>query len=647
MRFSLSLACLYVLPAAALSAAALPSYAADNEIVVESARRTDTRIENTPAAITLFDARDLDIRQSAYVADLLREAAGVTVAQSGPPGQLAEVRIRGAEANQTLVFIDGIEANDPAGSAAFAFNTLDAFNIARIEVLRGAQSALYGSEALGGVIDITTRAGEDGLQTDAQAEGGSYGTYRLGAGVGGGAGPAHGRVAASYVNSDGVSIAPNGSEPDGFSNFTLSGRGAVDLARNVRFDAAFRHVDADEASDVYVGSDANLDPDTVLADSDDVVRERDWFGRSALTLDLFDGHWRHEISGAYTNTLNVFDSAFFTSETASTRWKGAYQTTGEIDTGPVTHTLIGAVEYEATDFDNGLFTADERQTSLVGEYTLTTARITADAALRRDFNSRFADATTWRTSALVKPLANDSSVRLRTNYGIGIINPTFTELFGFAGSFVPNPDLRPERARSWDAGVVFDTPFALSGAVEAWSLDIGYFHSTLEDEIGSAFAGGGLFVSVNEDGTSTREGVEAAAKAHLVFGGLGSAQLSAAYAYVDARDPDRRREIRRPKNAASANIAWRDPSERYSVNIGVRYRGRSFDDAFDAITFSRVRAGLDDHVVVNIAGSARLTDTLEAFARIENVTDADYQEVFGYQTLGRGVYGGVRVRFGA
>ncbi|MEM9898491.1 MAG: TonB-dependent receptor plug domain-containing protein, partial [Pseudomonadota bacterium] len=164
-----------------------------DEIIVVGAR-APIPLRELGSAVTVIDSETLGQLQTPVISDVLRDVPGLAVSRSGVPGTLTDVRIRGAEANQTLVIIDGIEANDPAGSAAFSFANLLAADLDRIEVLRGPQSAIYGSEAVGGVVNIITKAGEPGFRVFGEAQGGSFGTRQFGGGISGGVERFTGRV---------------------------------------------------------------------------------------------------------------------------------------------------------------------------------------------------------------------------------------------------------------------------------------------------------------------------------------------------------------------------------------------------------------------------------------------------------------------
>jgi vitamin B12 transporter len=253
------------------------------------------------------------------------------------------------------------------------------------------------------------------------------------------------------------------------------------------------------------------------------------------------------------------------------------------------------------------------------------------AAVRHDINQLFADDTTWRvTSAWEIPA---TPVKLRASYGTGVAKPGFYEMFGFdPTSFRGNPALKPERSRGWDVGA--DVALGKRGR-----FALSYFDANLRDEIVTDFTVF-PFTTRNLAGASSRRGVEAS----LRYAPVPALALAASYGFTDSKDDKGVQEVRRPRNVASVSATGTLLGDRLHVGVSVDYNGAMVDLSF--VPASPGRVVLKAYALTTATAAYRLTDHVELFGRIENLFDADYQEVFSYNHLGRGAYGGVKVRFG-
>ncbi len=610
---------------------------------VVTASRIATPLIQVGSSISIITGEELEQRQIRLVSDALRSIPGVAVNRSGGPGTLSRVRIRGAEENHTLVLIDGIEANDIAFGSSFDFAHLLTSDIERIEVLRGAQSALWGSDAIGGVINIITKKGKGPTKISAELEGGSFGSGQLNANLSGGSERYHFSLGATGFHTDGTSVAPGGQEDDGYDNTTLSLKTGIIPRDNLNIDLVARYTSATTQFDPQ---DFAFPPTATFGqviDGDDESDNEQIYGRLQATLELLDGNWTHRIGTAISDTENeFFRDGLKTNSTDGRKLKYDYQTDFSFDTpdfAAAHHTLTLAVEREEEDFVQRGATLDAPRnqdqdlsnTSVVGEYRLDLwDQLFLSSAVRHDNNDRFDDATTYRlTGAYVHP---DTEIRLHSSYGTGVTNPSFTELFGFfPGTFVGNPDLKPEESESWDIGVEF--PLLNNRA----SLDITYFHNDLEDEILPTFDSQTFLSSVeNDQGRSRRQGVEIAGRAKLSE----NLNLTGAYTYTDSEDPDGQQEARRPRHTASLNLNYGFLQQRAQLNLGVTYNGDQED--FDFTTIPSGRVTLDSYTLVNLGASYRFNDQLTFFGRVENLLDDSYQDVFGFDTPGIGAFVGLK-----
>jgi vitamin B12 transporter len=450
------------------------------EPLVVTASRTAIPAQQAGATMTVVTREQLEQRQVPFVADILREVPGLAVNRSGGVGALTQIRLRGAKADQILVLIDGVEANDLASRSAFDFAHLLTADVERIEILRGPQSALWGSDALAGVINIITRPGRGPLGFSGALEGGSFGTVHTQARLAGGGEHYDFSLSGAYVDMDGTNVARKGEEDDGYENITGFLKGGVKLLENLSLNVIARHTDATTEFDPAPF------PLFLPVDGDEESDVEQNYARTQAVLDLFNGSWQHVFGIAITDT----DNEFFPNQDQS----------------------FANVGY-------------------VGKYRLGLwDRLFISGSVRHDDNDVFESATTYRaTGAYLFP---GWGTRLHGSYGTGIKNPTFLDRFGFLpDQFKGNPNLKPEESEGWDIGI--EQPF--------WddriSSGVTYFEEDLKDEIDGFFFDPalGALTAINLEGTSEREGVEVTARVEL-FKGF---NLTGVYTYVDSQNPTR------------------------------------------------------------------------------------------------------------
>jgi vitamin B12 transporter len=604
---------------------------------VVTATRVPTSIDRVGNAITVITEEQIRERQVTSVADILRTVPGLAVNRSGGgPGTLTQVRIRGAEANHTLVLIDGIEVNDPAAGSEFDFGQLLASGIERIEILRGPQSALYGSDAVGGVINIITKRGKGKPSGYASVEAGSFQTGRADAGVSGSTEQISYSLYATGYSSDGISIASRKrgfDEADGYSHRTAGGKLGFTPVEALQIDLVGRWTQARLENDGFSGTTS---PNIAFDTRDDtLVWQR--FGRVQASLDTFGGAWQHILGASVADSRQDFRTDKVENSTLDgSKKKFDYQSNIFYSSdllAPAEHSTVIGVERETervinhsafSDIDRDIDTK-----SVFAQQGITLwDRLTLTAAGRHDWNELFADDTTWRFSGAY--LFRDSGTKLKASYGTAVKAPTIFELFGFTNTFQGNPNLVPERSRGWDAGI--EQTF-LDGRAAA---EITYFDQRIEDLI-EGFGN----TSVNVPGVSRARGVEISGR----YSPIKSLDLVASYTYTDTRDANGDELVRRPQHIASFTSTYRFLENRASVTLGVDYNGNNKDLEFFPFPDPTQRIVLGDYTLVRIAGSYKLTDWLQAFGRIENAFNAQYEEVFSFATPGRAAYAGMRATF--
>jgi vitamin B12 transporter len=591
-------------------------------------------LARSTGAASILDGQALAVRASPFVADQLRAVPGVAVSRSGASGALTQVRIRGAEANHTLVLLNGVEISDPVGGE-IDFGLLSGLPLDRIEVARGEQSVIFGSGAIGGVVALVT-GGEPAAMT-ARAEAGSFETAS-------GSLVAQGRwggtallAALSAQSTFGVDTAGLSGEKDGSSatgalvslardlpdGWRLSGLGSLRLSRTE--------------------TDPDADFDGRLENANAVTGSVQWIGGLALEQ-TGDSRFSQSLRLSATSVLReTAESGVDAGDTLGERVKLAWSPSLRVGgpwAGQDGMRLTAVLDWQSETYRRrgpASFFGDPNQSA-----QLDTAGLGIEArgqagpviwktSVRQDWNDgAFEDATTWRAGA---SWLMGSYGRLRASAGTGVKNPTFVELFGFfPGSFIGNPDLRPEASTGWDIG--WD---GSAGALD-WSL--GWFEARLGNEIITTFDPVTFFASpANRDGSSRREGLEAAAGWQVNEG----VRLAASFTSLSSTSADGRKEIRVPEETGSLSVSW-IPSHREGLQVGLAadYVGQQPD--IDFATFSTVE--LDAYWLVSATLEVPLRGGLALTLRGDNLMDAEATDVVGYRTAGRGVYLGLVARTG-
>lgn len=600
-------------------------------------------------AYAVLTAEEIEKKQIAHLADALRALPGVSVNRAGAFGNLTQIRIRGAEGNHTLVLIDGVEVSAPE-NGEYDFAGLIAADIARIEVLRGPQSSLFGSNAIGGVISITTRGAEAaGLAAEASAEAGSDGSLAGGFALRGGDGRAAWSFSAADRRTGGFDASNDpGGDRDGDRNLTLNFKGSYALSDAVTVGATLRRTErTGDYDDFNFGAATRED---LVTDAALEHARRELFGSLFLNAVSLGGRMETELRFGFTDQDDQNrDAGVRTTDTTGRRRSLSVQTSYALDAATLDEAgqvLTAKLEWEretfrandpALVFDPSQLVERSRELKAgVLEYRASLGEaLDVQVGLRRDDNDRFADATTW-SLGLSYALPNGTT-RLHASAGTGVQNPTLYDQFGFIpGTFVGNPDLEPERSRGWDVG------FTQELAGGRGSVDITYFEDRLTNEITTVFDLA-TFEStpVNQAGVSRRKGLEVTGD----FALTDDLRLGLGYTYLDARDPDGSREVRRPMHELGLDLGYRLPNGRTEVALGVQRVAGLLDFDFTAPSFGGSKIALGDYTLVNLAVSHALNDRVELTGRVENLFDARYREVDGYATQGLTAYLGLRTRW--
>ncbi|MBO6796485.1 TonB-dependent siderophore receptor [Maricaulis sp.] len=620
-----------LLASTALFSLSAPAFAQDDVILVTAAR-VPVLAQDSTTSVTQLDSADLEARGPLFVADILRAVPSLAVSRSGPVGQLTQIRARGSEANHVLVLIDGVEAASPfTGEADFANFLFD--DLGSIEVARGEQSALWGADAIGGVIALTTRRPDDGRSWNLSTELGSFGTARANAGVRYGGDGLRLRAGLGHYRTDGIDVSGLDGETEGYINTNGYFGGEYDLAADWTLDASVRWISYE------TDSDADTDYDGRLENTENERHGEQLFGRLGLAGEQELDGYKLDHRLTYQFTSDEAESLLAGARTGvseGSRRELSYQATALWSAGSFSNRLTGLLEHQVDETENfagpgnGANQSRELETTAFAfDYGLSVAAFDLSLSARHEQNDRFEDATTWRVGTAFELQHLDA--RIRASIGEAVKNPGVFELFGFFPAFfVGNPSLQPETSQGWEIG----WEQQLLDGQARWSAV--WFSSELENEIYTDF---GVFpaTALNADGTSTREGLELEGEYQV----SDAVSVFASASFLSSEDPAGA-EIRRPEELASVTFSWAPAASDWSASASLDYTGEQGDTDFG--TFTPVT--LDAYTLVSGQISRRIGENFSLYVRGENLLDEEYQDVFGYHTRGRGAFIGVRFNHG-
>jgi vitamin B12 transporter len=612
-----------LLLASALAALALRGQTPPPDILenyVVTATRTPQPATQAGTVTDVLTADELSRRQLTLVSSLFGLATGTPVTPSGAAGEVTSVFLRGSNSNQTLFLVDGIRLNDPNTDYQAYLGGASLGATDRVEIAHGPQSTLYGGVAVGGVVSISAQRGRGAPTANLSAEGGSFGTIG-------------GAFAAQGASGDwGYSLSANSgrTENDRPNNDFTHTNAVLRLDRtvsaNLSVGATLRwyHGVTGEPGDRYTNDPNNENREnnllaTVFAE---LTPAEHWFSR----VTIGDQERRFESDTPAPNPP-YFDPAA-TNTVKNHRAVLDWQTTYS---GFEQNRITAGITAEQTHTQNDGFGLIDRRQSLFAvfvedEFT-PLPNLFLTGGLRRDDFDTFGEATTGRATAAWLP--DGKNFKLRASYGTAFRAPSFLDLYGRDTYYVGNPNLRPEKARGWDAGVDWYLP------EKRGTLSATWFETNYTDLIVYDF---GVFPStvVNADRARTR-GLELSAQTTL--GGVLEARI--AYTYLEAQDlASNTRLLRRPRHAFNAD-AWHDFGHGVTAGAGVGFVAGRQD--VDALTFATIDA--EDYTVVRVYAAWQVTDRLALKVRVENLLNEKYEAVNGYLALGRGVFFGADWKF--
>jgi vitamin B12 transporter len=628
---ALSLGSVCPLVLGVLAPAARAADAEDLQQVVVTATRVPTPVLEVASSITVVTAADIEARQERTFTDVLKDIPGLNVVQTGGPGGVTSVFMRGTNSNHTKVLVDGIDISDPSNSTgAFDFGQLLTQDIERVEVLRGPQSGLYGSDAIGGVINIITKSGSGPAKFTGALEGGSFDTFNQAGTLSGSADAFSYSASVAHYHAGSVPVTPldllqpgEARNNDYDDNLTFSTKLGLALTQSFDLGLVARY------SDVHLhttGEDYSFDPPYLgyPAPEQTTAATTEYFTRLTAHLVSFDGGFEQTLGLAYshlrTSTVEPeTPAALNTGERRKADWQG------NVKLAP-TETLVLGAEYERDEIEQPL-DADVHVSSgyaelqsQVGEHWFSALNV------RYDDNSRFGSKVTYRFAPAW--LISDTDTKLRASIGTGFKAPTLSELYqDFPPYFFANPNLKPESSTGWDAG--FEQGFA-RGTVR---LGVTYFYNRIRDLITTDVTG----TTYANVGRATTDGIES----FIAWQPVKALTLRADYTYTEATDDVLQQELlRRPKHKATFITEWH-PLEPWLVSLDVLWVGSWVDGNRD---FSVPRLDAPGYTTVNLATSYDLTPHLALFARIDNLFDRHYENPVGFLQPSLGAFAGVKVK---
>jgi vitamin B12 transporter len=634
-------------PAASTPAPA-PNVAERAETIVVTASRIRQPARAVGSSVTVVSGAEIDATQAVAVTDVLRTAPGISINRNGGPGSVASVRLRGAEAEQTVLLVDGVKLADPSQPGGGTdFGALLTGDLERIEVLRGPQSTLYGNEALGGVVALYTRDGSDGPGGSFDAEVGDLDTWLLRGSVRGSAGlgtagPVRYALAASHFDTGGISAAAAGTEADSFTTSAARARVSAQVTDRIGLEARLWWSDAD------VGIDGFPAPLFVLADTPERSQTEQLIGYLGATLALLEGRWRTVLSYAQatvdrtnSNPALAVPTTFLATGDTDTL---ALQTTLEL-TPRVT--VLAGYEQEATSIRTASpssFTPNpvpfRANAEIAATYVELQARptgwLSATLGARHSDHDRFGGAVNLRaTLAATLP---DGRTTLRAAIADGFKAPSLFQLFSNFG----NSTLKPEEAASVEAGIdwALDARGTLSAGLTAFARDtVNQIDFVSCFGVSAPICVNRPFGTYDNVARTRAEGIEATAG----WAPLEGLRLDVAHTRLEALNraggtANFGRDLpRRPRSTTSATLSWRSG---FGLDLSATATrvGSSFDNASNS-------RRLEGYTLVTLRAQQALGEVWSVVARMENAGDETYQTTSFYGSPPRQAFVGLRARF--
>jgi vitamin B12 transporter len=608
------------------------------EELVVTATKVETPAKEVGNSITVITRQQIEEQQKSTVLELLRTVPSLDIVQGGGRGSATSVFMRGAKSEHTLVLMDGVEMNDPVTSGrSFDFADMTTDNIERIEILRGPQSTLYGSDAIGGVVNIITKTGKGTPKGFFSVEGGSFASFREAGGISGGNSAIRYSLGFSREDVDGISAAGDkygNVEKDSYGNTSVSGKLGLTPIPNLDINVIFRRVDAENEMDNIGGAggdDANS--------SSNATRH---FLRAETRLSLFHNTWDQKIGFSltdhdrgYRNDVDAqhpddSDLSSYNGRMYKIDWQNNFNIhrTNVLTIGVETEEEIGESTYHSESaWGPYTSTFKEKNARTTGYYLQDQVKLGGawftTLGVRLDDHTRFGTEATYRIASAY--VFEQIGTKIKGSYGTGLKAPSLYQLYSSYG----DQNLKPEESDGWDIGV------EQSFLDERLTFDAAYFKNDFENLVDFNSA----TYRYSNVAKAKTQGVEISAAFHAGE----SVILRGSYTYTDAKDKVTGLDLlRRAKNKIGFATNYRF-SEKGNINFDLIWVGKRADIDYSSYPASRVDT--PEYALANLAASYRLTKHFQIFGRVNNLLNRDYEEVVGYGTPGVSAFGGIKMSF--
>lgn len=610
--------------------------------VTLTATRNESLLRNFGGTVSIITGDTIRASDQPFAAEVLRSTPGLDVFQNGGAGHQATILIRGASGRSTKVLLDGIQVNDPTAiGRTFDFGLLNSIDIERIEVLRGPQSSLYGSDAAGGVINVTTLRGDGPTQVRASSQFGTFWTRQSNAIVSGGTDAYYYSFGASNYETDGFSTASprfGNREPDWARNNTYTTRMGVNLTENINIDFVTRYIQNGIAIDDYdfingfaIDNYYATNPSTAL------------MSRLQFLGNFLDGQVQQRLGVNYVNyNRNYSDpnnflgqtlyASIFKGDSKQIDYQGSLQLLEH-------NTLTYGYDYKQDDYNANQLTVGDpfgfdgfivtppdglwnHGVYLQDQFVLF-EELHSVASVRWDDYEQAGDATTYRIASVYNAPTNTA---IHGSYGTAFVAPTVFELYD---PTFGNSNLKPEKTKGWEYGVrqsLFEQKVV---------VDCTYFRNDFTDLI--SFINVVPFNSVNI-GRARSSGIELTG----TFQPTQTTWISANFTHNDTHDVTNDQDLPRvPRDKATLTVKQSVFDKRANVYVQALWIGHRYD-----FSSAVLPPGLAPFAVINVAGSFDVTQNVRLIGRIDNLTDTEYEQVLTFTAQPFAAYGGVEVKFG-
>lgn len=609
--------------------------------VVVTANRTQTPYYSLASSVTIITAEEISKKHYNSVVEVLREVPGLIIVQQGGYGKIANLFMRGANSNHTLVFIDGFKVNDASSpNNAFDFSILNIDDIEKIEIVRGPQSTLYGSDAIAGVINFITKGSQKKKYYSLSIEGGSHSFYKGNLSFQGNYKLIDYYLSASGTGSKGISASNakyGNNETDGFNNNAITSKINLNLLSNLKLNFMYKYskLKTDLDQNEKQGDDPNFKYD---------VEEQIF--KSQLTSNLFDNKWEQFFSASYFKRLSnandeTDDIRPFTSSSSNNHaerikfdWQNNFNfiKNNLITLGIETELEKANTSYKSNSewgpYESIFPEKSIRTTGLYLQDQLNFSNsLFASVGFRIDKNEKYGTVTTFRIAPAY--YLNSTNTKIKASYGTGFKAPS---LFNLYDPLFGNPELKPEKSKGWELGI---EQFFINGKI---SLGITYFNLDLEDMFG---------YDANYKTINIAKAASKGFEFYSTLTNINGLFINANYTYnytkdkyegsVDFNKP----LLRRPEHQFYLYLGYQINDE-ITFNTSLKYVGKRDDKDFSFYPAKRIT--MSDYSIVNLSLTYKLFSYLEIYGRVENLFNKDYEEVLYYGTLGRTFYIGCNVK---